>query len=160
MSSSLSSSSVRPQVRRSSSDFEFEFAFRVRVRISGYKFPGSTFEFSFWELRSFSFRVHLGTYFRHLSGSQKVSEKDHPRQRANSEHTAGGTNEKEGVASIRFHSPISFTLPLSSFGWLRNNSSSHRCSASFRNFSCELKRPCSFRNDHFFARRIGWQSRK
>ena len=48
-------------------------------------------------------------------------------------HSVEDSSRKCGVASIRFHSPISLTLPLSSFGWLRNNSSSHRRSASFRN---------------------------
>ena len=44
---------------------------------------------------------------RPLSGSQKGPEKDHQRQRPNSEHTVGRTHEKEGVASTRSHSPIS-----------------------------------------------------
>ena len=63
---------------------------------------------------------------RPLSGSQKGPEKDHQRQQGDSEHTVGRTHEKEGVGHSRFHSPFSLTLPLSSFGWLRNNSSSRR----------------------------------
>ena len=63
---------------------------------------------------------------RPLSGSQKGPEKDHPQHRTNSEHTVRRTHEKEGVASPTTHSPFSLTLPLSSFGWLRNNSSSRR----------------------------------
>ena len=51
-----------------------------------------------------------------------------------------------GFASIRIHSPISLTLPLSSFGWLRNNSSSHRRSASFRNSSDYVAHPTT--NSH------------
>ena len=90
---------------------------------------------------SVPFRVHLGIHFRSLSGSQKGPEKEHSQQRGNSHHSVGDSSRKCRVASIRCHSPISLTLPLSSFGWLRNNSSSHRCSASFRNV-CLSRRPC------------------
>ena len=121
---SLSSSST------SSSTIQFEFEFRVRV--SGFKLPASNVEYPFGHPFSVPVRVHLGTHFRSLSGSQKEPEKMHSEQRGNSHHSVGDSSRKCRVAHIRPHSPISLTLPLSSFGWLRNNSSSHRCSASFR----------------------------
>ena len=68
---------------------------------------------------------------RPLAGSQKGPEKDHPRHRTNSEHTVRRTHEKEGFGATRFQGRISLTLPLSSFGWLRNNSSS-RCKRPMR----------------------------
>ena len=63
----------------------------------------------------------------------KGTEKDHSVQQVNNGHSVGNSSRKWGVGSILDHSPISLTLPLSSFGWLRNNSSSHSPSASFRN---------------------------
>ena len=60
-------------------------------------------------------------------------EKDPSVQVVNYQPTVGNSSRKCRVAPFLGHSPISLTLPLSSFGWLRNNSSSHRSSASFRN---------------------------
>ena len=51
-------------------------------------------------------------------------EKDPSVQVANNHRAVGDSSRKCRVASIVEHSPISLTLPLSSFGWLRNNSSS------------------------------------
>ena len=124
MSSSSSSTSS------STMDFEFEF----RVRVSAFKIPGSSFEYPFGGPFSVTLRVHLGIHSRSLSGSQKEPEKEHSEQRTNYQHSKRISSRKCRVGSIRSHSPISLTLPLSSFGWLRNNSSSHRCSASFRNY--------------------------
>ena len=110
----------------SSSTFQFEIEFRVSS--SSFCVPASRFEFRvpFWDLFSVPFRVHLGTHFRSLSGSQKGPEKDHFEQQSTSEHSVGRTHEKEKFSAIRFQGRISLTLPLSSFGWLRNNSSSRR----------------------------------
>ena len=49
----------------------------------------------------------------------------------------GIASRKAGLPHSVEHSPISLTLPLSSFGWLRNNSSSHSRSASFRNHAAK-----------------------
>ena len=82
---------------------------------------------------------HFGSPNESISGLPKRPENDHLEEWANSHDNMGDSSRKWRVWSIRFHSPISLTLPLSSFGWLRNNSSSHRCSASFRKDSQMIK---------------------
>ena len=42
-------------------------------------------------------------------------------QRTKNERTRGESLAKGGFGPSRYHSPISLTLPLSSFGWLRND---------------------------------------
>ena len=70
---------------------------------------------------------------------QKVTEKDHLCQVVNNHRAVGDSLEKSRVAPFLEHSPISLTLPLSSpkGDGLRNNSSSHSRSASFRNKEAE-----------------------
>ena len=70
----------------------------------------------------------------HPGRPRRDPENDHFEDLVNSVHSMGDSSLKCGVGSIHTHSPISLTLPLSSFGWLRNNSSSHGLSASFRNY--------------------------
>ena len=61
---------------------------------------------AFWDPFGVHFRVHLGT---HLG-----TEKDHFVQVTNYQHSVGDSSRKCRVGSIRSHSPISLTLPLSS----------------------------------------------
>ena len=79
---------------------------------------------------------------------RKGPENDHFEQQVKNDHSVGVSSLKCRVGHIHSHSPISLTLPLSSFGWLRNNSSSHRPSASFRNLALRKK----FAKPHFRLR--------
>ena len=142
----------------SSSKIKFEFKFKFQVRLSGLNFqvrvsgsllgnrfrsllgtisgaPFGPFSDPFRDPFSVPFRVHFGTHFRSLLGSRKGPEKEHSEQLVNSQHSKRISSRKCRVGGELTHSRISLTLPLSSFGWLRNNSSSHRCSVGFSNFS-------------------------
>ena len=77
----------------------------------------------------------LGTHFG--------TENDRFEQLFNYQHSVWGSSLKCRFGPSLTHSPISLTLPLSSFGWLRNNSSSHRCSASFRKKEAESANPAA-----------------
>ena len=67
--------------------------------------------------------------------TRQGTENDHFEQQVNYPNTTHISARKSRVSDIRSHSTISLALPLSSLGWLRDNSSSHRCSASFRKVS-------------------------
>ena len=69
---------------------------------------------------------HFGSPNESISGLPRRPENDHFVQQVNSVHTMRDSLLKCRFRSILDHSPISLTLPLSSFGWLRNNSSSRR----------------------------------
>ena len=121
-------------------EFEFEFDLklddRVRVRVSTLSFwvivSVSSLEYPFWGsvFGSFSgpfgdpFSVPLGTDFQVHLGTHLGTEKDHFEQLVNYQHSVRDSSLKCRFTTALNHSPISLTLPLSSFGWLRNNSSS------------------------------------
>ena len=127
---SLSLSSSWSSASTSTIDFEFDFDFDFLGTSFRGRVSGTCSGVRFWSL--------FGSIWGSIFGPFRDPRKDPKRNTLGNGVIPtiawGIARENAGLRTSRHNSPISLTLPLSSFGWLRNNSSSHRCSASVRNF--------------------------